>query len=48
MILFEKGQWNAEKRKKNQFKTEKDLKKYRDSNIVWLNEPWIYKELDTL
>ena len=48
MILFEKGQWNAEKKKKINSKQKKDLKKYRDSNIVWLNEPWIYKELDTL
>jgi PKHD-type hydroxylase len=23
----------------------KDLKKKRDSNIVWLSEPWIYREL---
>ena len=23
----------------------KDLKKKRDSNVVWLNEPWIYKEI---
>jgi len=23
----------------------KDLKKKRDSNIVWLNEPWIYREI---
>ena len=23
----------------------KDLKKKRDSNVVWLNEPWIYREI---
>ena len=23
----------------------KDLKKRRDSNVVWLNEPWIYREI---
>ena len=23
----------------------KDLKKKRDSNVVWLNDPWIYKEI---
>jgi PKHD-type hydroxylase len=23
----------------------KDIKKYRNSDLVWLNEPWIYKEL---
>jgi PKHD-type hydroxylase len=23
----------------------KDLKKKRDSNIVWLNEPWVYSEI---
>jgi PKHD-type hydroxylase len=25
--------------------TIKDLKKVRDSNVAWLNDPWIYKEI---
>lgn len=27
------------------FSKNKDLKKFRHSNIVWLNEPWIYNEI---
>jgi len=31
--------------KKLKEKDFKDLKKIRDSNVTWLNEPWIYKEI---
>ena len=33
------------KTKKLNNKDIKDLKKKRDSNIAWLNDPWIYKEI---
>ena len=36
------GGFGKDKLDKNQIK---DLKKKRDSNIVWINENWIYKEL---
>jgi PKHD-type hydroxylase len=35
----------VEKGKKLTEEDFKDLKKIRDSNIVWLNDPWIYKEI---
>ena len=35
----------AEKGKPLEDKDIKDLKQKRDSNIVWLSEPWIYKEI---
>jgi len=35
---------NLDKKKLNQ-KQIKDLRKKRDSNIVWMNERWIYKEI---
>jgi len=36
---------NYSKLKKLNQKQIKDLKKQRDSNVVWLNERWIYKEI---
>lgn len=35
---------NTEEKKISK-KESKDLKKYRHSNIVWLDEPWIYDEI---
>lgn len=39
---FEKRDLNEKPLSKKELK---DLKKKRDSNIVWLNEEWIYKEI---
>ena len=33
------------KNKKLNLKQEKDLKKVRNSNVAWMNDRWIYKEI---
>jgi PKHD-type hydroxylase len=45
-IAFTGGQTEKIKEGKNLSEEDfKDLKKKRDSNIVWLNDSWIYKEI---
>lgn len=39
------GIFSVNTNKKLTKKDKNNLKKHRDSNIVWLNEPWIYNEI---
>tara|TARA_R100001086_G_scaffold237660_2_gene161813 strand:- start:1152 stop:1766 length:615 start_codon:yes stop_codon:yes gene_type:complete len=44
-ILKDRGRRGTVGDRQKKIKTIKDLKQVRDSNIAWLSDPWIYREI---